>query len=354
MDDMDPESLYDVVADDLDLEAPVLVHALSGFLDAGGARALAVGHLLAAHESRTVASFDIDALYDYRPPAEAGLRLPTTTRRSTTRSSAQRGRDSRGQVPAAPRSRARLAWRTFNAAVVRLSSGSGVRRTIGVAILAGAAHPSCRRHGPLTDAELVSGRPTFVGASEVPGHLAGALELALRDTGHEAMGFAAHIPHYLTQVEFPRAAVALLEEVAVAGDLSFDLADLVEAARSSDHEIDAQVAQNAENVEAVRARGAVRRRRAARSRRCPRRGRPLPSATRRCASRTSARDGRGQARTERRTRPLSPDGPRTADDLRDLGRRASRSCWSRAERCVDGRERQPTRRTRSPRGRRRR
>jgi hypothetical protein len=66
MADMLPESLYDIVTDDLDLETPVLVHALSGFLDAGGARALAVGHLLAAHESRTVAEFDVDALYDYR------------------------------------------------------------------------------------------------------------------------------------------------------------------------------------------------------------------------------------------------------------------------------------------------
>ena len=71
-----------------------------------------------------------------------------------------------------------------------------------------------------TTASLVAGRPTFVGAIEVPGHLAGGLEIAVGEAGHEAMGFAAHIPHYLTQVEFPRAAVALLEEVAVAGDLA--------------------------------------------------------------------------------------------------------------------------------------
>jgi hypothetical protein len=39
----------------------VLVHALGGFLDAGAARQLAVAHLLATHEHRTIAEFDIDA-----------------------------------------------------------------------------------------------------------------------------------------------------------------------------------------------------------------------------------------------------------------------------------------------------
>lgn len=252
-----PESLYDVVADDLDLEAPVLVHALSGFLDAGGARQLAVGQLLAAHESRTVARFDVDALYDYRARRPrlvfdtdhyASIDYPELLLSEV--------RDERGQgflLLHGPEPD--FGWQAFTAAVVQLVERFGVRRTIGVAAIPWPA-PHTRPVGVTahaTDRDLVAGRPTFVGAIEVPGHLAGALELALRDTGHEAMGFAAHIPHYLTQVEFPRAAVALLEEVAVAGDLSLDLADLVEAARSSDHDIDAQVAQNPENVEAVRA-----------------------------------------------------------------------------------------------------
>ena len=63
---MQPESLYEIVTDDVHLDAPVLVHALSGFLDAGGARQIAVAHLLATHGHRTVAEFDIDAIYDYR------------------------------------------------------------------------------------------------------------------------------------------------------------------------------------------------------------------------------------------------------------------------------------------------
>ena len=63
---MRPENLYEIHTDDVDLGTPVLVHALSGFLDAGAARQLAVAHLLDTLEHRTIGSFDIDAIYDYR------------------------------------------------------------------------------------------------------------------------------------------------------------------------------------------------------------------------------------------------------------------------------------------------
>ncbi|MDA8436164.1 MAG: PAC2 family protein, partial [Actinomycetales bacterium] len=148
-----------------------------------------------------------------------------------------------------------FAWRTFNAAVVQIVERFGVRRSVGLNAIPWPA-PHTRPVGVTahaTDPALVAGRPTFVGAIEIPGHLAGALEIALGAAGHEAMGFAVHVPHYLTQVEFPRAALRLLEEVAVAGELDLDLTALAAAADTSDREIDQQVSGNAENVDAVRA-----------------------------------------------------------------------------------------------------
>ncbi len=47
-------------------QGPVLLHALDGFLDAGNAAALATKHLLAQSSGPVVASFDVDAFYDYR------------------------------------------------------------------------------------------------------------------------------------------------------------------------------------------------------------------------------------------------------------------------------------------------
>ena len=254
---MQPEHLYEILTDDVDLDAPVLVHALTGFMDAGAARQLAVGHLLATYEHRTVAAFDIDTIYDYRA-RRPRLIFDTDHFESIdypelllTELHDERGTGYlllHGPEPD-------LAWQTFNRSVITLVERYGVRRTVGMNAIPWPA-PHTRPVGMsahATDPALVAGRPTFVGAIEVPGHLGGALEVALGAAGHEAVGFAAHIPHYLTQVEYPRAALALLREVEGAGDLDLDLTVLAANADASDADIATQVASNPENVEAVHA-----------------------------------------------------------------------------------------------------
>ena len=91
-----------------------------------------------------------------------------------------------------------------------------------------------------------------MGAVEVPGHLAGMVELELGKAGKPALGFAVHVPHYLVNGEHPRAALAMLDEVAKATGLSIPLGGLQAAADAADKSLDAQVAKNPENVEAIR------------------------------------------------------------------------------------------------------
>ena len=253
---MKPESLYEVLTDDVDSDSPVLVHALSGFLDAGGARQLAVEHLLDTCEHRVIAVFDIDMLFDYRARRPrmvfdtnhyAELEYPELLLYEL--------RDERGTpflLLTGPEPD--FAWRAFTDAVVQLVERFGVSRSIGMNAIPWPA-PHSRPVGVTahaSDPSFVAGRPTFVGAIEVPGHLAGGIELALGEAGHLALGFAAHVPHYLTQVPFPQAAIALLEEVGVAGSLSFDLSELELKAGQSLREINEQLAGNAENEQAVR------------------------------------------------------------------------------------------------------
>jgi hypothetical protein len=52
---------------------PVLIQALDGFIDAGGAKRIAREHLLATYESQVVATFDVDQLLDYRARRPAML-----------------------------------------------------------------------------------------------------------------------------------------------------------------------------------------------------------------------------------------------------------------------------------------
>ncbi|MCU0263157.1 MAG: PAC2 family protein, partial [Candidatus Nanopelagicales bacterium] len=55
---------YRLEPDRPELGAPVLVHGLTGFMDAGGASRLAIEHLLQTSEHTRIATFDIDALFD--------------------------------------------------------------------------------------------------------------------------------------------------------------------------------------------------------------------------------------------------------------------------------------------------
>src|SRR5262245_49081457 len=61
-----PSELYRATDPLPDLGRPVLIQALTGFVDAGAAARLAREHLLAKLPNEVVATFDVDALLDYR------------------------------------------------------------------------------------------------------------------------------------------------------------------------------------------------------------------------------------------------------------------------------------------------
>jgi predicted ATP-grasp superfamily ATP-dependent carboligase len=247
--------MYELLTDDVDNDAPVLVHSLSGFLDAGQAGRLAVEHLLGTLEHRVVATFDLDDLYDYRArrPAMtfltdhfASVELPTLELVEVTDAAGVRFLLLHGQEPD-------HAWQRLTRAVGSLVEHFGVRLTIGMhAIPWPVPHTrpvDVTAHA--TDSSLVSTHVPWVGSLEVPGHLSGMIELHLGDTGHAAMGFAAHVPHYLVSAQYPSASVTLLQHVARAGELALPVDELADAADQAMHEISAQIAQNPENAAAV-------------------------------------------------------------------------------------------------------
>ena len=249
--------MYELLSDEIEADSPVLLHSLTGFLDAGQAGRLAVSHVLEALEHRVVATFDLDDLFDYRARRPrmtflsdhfASVDLPTLEMVEV--------RDTAG-VPflLLHGSEPDHAWQRLTEAVRSLVDHFGVRLTIGMhAIPWPVPHTrpvEVTAHA--TDAALVSGHTPWVGSLDVPGHLAGIIELHLGDTGHQAMGYAAHVPHYLVSAEYPSASVTLLNHAGQAGGLSLPTGELSDAADQALHEISAQIAQNPENVGAVEA-----------------------------------------------------------------------------------------------------
>ena len=104
-----------------------------------------------------------------------------------------------------------------------------------------------------TSADLVADHPSWIDRVQVPGSAGNLLEYRLGQAGHEALGFAVHVPHYVAQSEFPASAVALLESVTKSAGLVLPTGELRAAATRTAAEIDTQVADNNEVAEVVQA-----------------------------------------------------------------------------------------------------
>jgi len=256
---LDPHDLLEVfeTSDLTPGERPVLVHALRGFVDAGSASSLAISTILAELESEPVARFDADQLVDYRD------RRPRMTFR-TDRFDAvvmpeilvHAVRDAAGTpflVLSGPEPD--LQWERFAAAVRLLAERFDVRLAVGLHGIPWAA-PHTRPVGltpHATDRSLIAGRPRWIGEVEVPGHMGALLEQRFGQAGLPAVGFTAHVPHYLAQAEFPPAAIALLEALGETADLELPTGQLQEAGRDVLAEVDRQVAADEDTRSAVTA-----------------------------------------------------------------------------------------------------
>jgi hypothetical protein len=105
-------------------------------------------------------------------------------------------------------------------------------------------------HGNRPD--LLGESTSWISRVEVPGSASALLEYRLGEKDKDAIGFTAHVPHYLSQAEYPAAAIALLNGITAATGLAFRTGELEEAQRLARKQIDDQVAASEEIAEAVR------------------------------------------------------------------------------------------------------
>lgn len=243
----------EVLADAGDL---TLVVVLTGFLDAGKAAELAATHLADLAEGKVVATFDVDALHDYRarrPPITfvrdhyADYEAPRLVVRAL--------RDTGGTpflLLAGPEPDTR--WEGFARAVREVVERFGVTRTVSLGAVPMAV-PHTRPIAITPHAnrpELVPGESPWQGELRVPASAQALLEVRLGEWGLDALGFVAHIPHYLAQMEYPQAALVLLEHLEIGGRLTIDLGDLREAAEITETEVDRYLATHDEVGDVVR------------------------------------------------------------------------------------------------------
>jgi hypothetical protein len=249
----DPANLIEFLARP-EIEGPVLVEALDGFVDAGHAVKLACDHLRELFEPEAVAAFAVDELLDYRsrrPP------MIFDTDRWTSYESPRLGiellQDAEGTaflLLSGPEPDTQ--WERFVAAAISAVEQLDVRLSVGLHSVGWAA-PHTR---PITvtthgrPRELLTSPPPGIGTVQIPGSVGHLLEYRLGDQGRAAIGLAAHTPYYLSHAEYPASAAALLASLEQAAGLSLELEPLRVRAAEMQETIDAQVAED-EQVQAV-------------------------------------------------------------------------------------------------------
>ncbi|HEX7746929.1 MAG TPA: PAC2 family protein [Micromonosporaceae bacterium] len=253
---LDPRELFSLTDDVSDLGEPVLIQALTGFVDAGQATRLAREHLLAALDSRVVATFDIDQLLDYRSRRPAMIFLEDHWEAyDDPRLDLHLSRDDAGTpflLLAGPEPD--LQWERFVAAVTALVDHLRVRMTVGLNSIPMAV-PHTRPTGVTAHAskrELIAGYEPWLQRVQVPGSAGHLLEYRLGQQDRAAVGFAVHVPHYLAQAEYPSAAETLLTSVSRTTGLLLPTDALRSAAEGVRQDLDRQIAQNEEAAGLVR------------------------------------------------------------------------------------------------------
>ncbi len=250
-----PEELFRVEADLPDLSGSVLVEMLDGFIDAGGARRLAREHLLDSGQSRPVVTFDVDLLHDYRARRPPMLFVEDHWESyEAPHLDIQLVEDEAGApYLVLSGSEPDVMWERFAAAVTDVVRRLGVRLVVGTNAIPMAV-PHTRPIGITAHAarrELIAGYEPWVGKVAVPGSAGHLIEHRLAEAGHDSMGFAVHVPHYLAQSAYPPAAEALVRAIARVSGLALPVAGLEEAARETERSVTALVAQSDELGELV-------------------------------------------------------------------------------------------------------
>ncbi len=257
----DPDRLVHIVDDVPELDGLTdlpMVLVLDGFLDAGNAAGIAARHLVEqSGGGRVVATFEVDEFHDYRARRPAMSFVRDHYEQYDAPRLVVRLLADAGGTPylllhgPEPDNR----WEAFAVTVRYVVERLGVSRVIGLGAVPMAVphtRPIAVTHHA-NNPELLTADSPWRGELRIPSSAQALLELRLGEWNHDAMGFVAHIPHYLAQLDYPQASLSLLEHVERAGTVAVDLTELRTAAQSREEEVATYLATNTEVAEVVQA-----------------------------------------------------------------------------------------------------
>jgi proteasome assembly chaperone (PAC2) family protein len=234
------------------LRRPVLITAFNGWNDAAEAATTAARYLATTYQAEKIAEIDPEEFYHFglsRPYVRYKSSEPTEREIvwPATEFSLTRAPDLPRDLIVAVAIEPHLKWRTYCATVLELARRCEVTLVVTLgALLAEVAHTRpVRLSGSASDPELAARlgvRPTRY---EGPTGIVGVLNTTCREQGFATASVWANVPHYISGIENPKAAMALVQRVLAMLNTEADLSDLEEASRQFDQNLAEIVAQNA-------------------------------------------------------------------------------------------------------------
>jgi hypothetical protein len=238
-------------------EPPTLIHAFSGFVDAGGGVRQFAEHILENCDHTLIASFDVDELIDYRarrPKMQfvvdhfSSVEFPSIDVHDVIDANGKHFLLVSGPEPD-------YQWNRFLAAIDVVVAKYKVELAIGVSAIPWPM-PHTRPLGLTVhgnDPDLLFGAGSVIGEIEVPGHVGALVEFHLGQIGLKSMGITAQVPHYLAQFDYPQGALALLDGLMAGPDIAIPRGELTESAAKSLANITEQLSGNEEFAAVVQA-----------------------------------------------------------------------------------------------------
>jgi hypothetical protein len=240
-------SLYRLQEDLPELVAPVLVAAFDGWIDAAGAATACANHV--GEDGDVVASFDVDALNDYRarrPVLDvvdgvlARMQWPDILMRHVRVG----GRDVLVLVGPEPDYK----WKQLGDDVLELALRLGVIEWISLgAIPAAVPHTrpvpvlaTASADGLLRDGEQQGPG----GVLRVPAAALSAVEMTVAGAGIPAVGYYAQVPHYIGTSPYASATLALLERLERRLGVTLPIGTLGDDAAAQRQRLDAAIAED--------------------------------------------------------------------------------------------------------------
>ncbi len=204
--------MYELNAEPTDSVAPALIVSFEDWVDAGGAGSSAARHI--AEGGELIATFDADALYDYRshrPVLDIVDGKPTSF--DLPRMTLTRRRLSERDVFVLTGPEPDYGWKAFASDVRDLALKLGIVEHVSLGSIPSAVPHTAPTPVMMTasSGELLREAPPNQGLLRVPAAAVSFIEWTLASNGIPAVGFWAQVPHYAAP--YAGGAITLIRKV---------------------------------------------------------------------------------------------------------------------------------------------